>query len=134
MIPAQLQCHILPFDWEVSQVWAVECSVRTVPRRDFDYLLELPMWSSRRGEGMLFDLTPMEVITNPDQCRWQWERVQAADMQYPLDFLCYQNRPWILDGVHRLAKAHQAGITEISIRIHDEELLPRIRGDRSGTT
>lgn len=126
IVPEALRDHILPFDWEVTLVWAEECSVESVPRARFDYLLELPLWSSRRGGGMMFDLSPMAVLADPRCCPWQWERIQGADLQFPLDFLVYLERPWILDGVHRLAKAYQLGWDEVSVRLHPETVLPRI--------
>lgn len=126
-IPAILKSHILPFNWEVKKVWKLKTPVIAAKRSDFDYLLNLPIWSSRPNAGMLFDITPTHLLLEPESCPYQIERIAEADTQYPLDFLDYQNKLWILDGVHRLAKLHQNKVDMISIRIHQENILSLIQ-------
>ncbi len=125
-VPAVLTDHILPFHWDVSQVWKLGGEVLLRPRTDYDYLLDLPLWSSVPRQGMLYDISPREVILHPGGSPHQAERIRLADTRYPLDFLMLDGRPWILDGVHRLAKHHQMKTEFIGIRIHPESVIGSI--------
>lgn len=117
--PRILNEHILSINWDVRKVWALESPVKLVERLEYDYLLDLPLWSSVQGKGMLFDISPMTVIKNPMASVYQTERLKSTITKYPLDFLMYCGRPWILDGVHRLAKLYMTGEKFAKIRIHN---------------
>lgn len=123
--PCILQNHILPFNWDVRKVWALKADAVEVPLSDFSYLLDLPLWSSVKGQ-MLFNLSPISVIENPHVSAYQTERLASTDMQYPLDFLMFDGRPWILDGVHRLARLYQDKKDVFKARFHDSDVLPLI--------
>ena len=125
-LPKILTDHILPFDWDVRRVWEMEREVTVRPVSDFAYLLDLPLWSSVPNRGMLFDISPREVLESPQRSPHQYERVLGADVGFPIDLLFYQEREWILDGVHRLAKLHLMGVDRVRTRLHPEEVIPRI--------
>ena len=126
-IPFVLQPHILPLNWEVTKVWALNSRVHQAWLSHFEYLLELPIWSSRPNAGMLFDITPMKLIKQPESCPYQMNRVRQANIKYPIDFLNYEGKLWILDGVHRLANMKLKGFETIFIRIHPETVIPLIK-------
>lgn len=126
-IPEALLEHILPFNWKVEEVWKLTAEVIVAERTEFDYLLELPLWSSEAGRGMLFDIAPIEVIRDPGRSPYQTQRLANTQLGYPLDFLLADGRRWILDGAHRLAKHYQLGDPSVAIRFHDESVIPRIR-------
>ncbi len=125
-IPEILKDHILPFDWDVTKVWNLQGTVEMFSRARFDYLLDLPLWSSVPGKGMLFDISPSTVIQNPAASPHQAKRLAAADTSYPLDFLLHHDRPWILDGVHRLAKLYIEQAEIIQVRFHSSESIATI--------
>ena len=50
-----------------------------------------------------------------------------ADIVFPLEFLEYCDRCWILDGVHQLARLYMTGTQEVDIRIHEASIIPHIR-------
>jgi hypothetical protein len=127
IIPPNLKNYILPFDWDVRKVWALPTQVTSQKTLDFEYLLDLPLWSSIKGCGMLFDLSPNEVIQNPLISPYQAERLSAADISFPLDFLLHQGRTWVLDGVHRLAKHKLIGNLVVEVRFHDESSISEIK-------
>jgi len=118
--------YILPFDWDVRRVWELEREVTVRLVSDFARLLDLPLWSSVPDQGMLFDISPREVIDHPQRSPHQHERILKADTDFPIDLLFYQKREWILDGVHRLAKLHMMGVDSVRTRLHPEEIIPRI--------
>ncbi|CAH1073389.1 hypothetical protein NTG1052_20074 [Candidatus Nitrotoga sp. 1052] len=48
-------------------------------------------------------------------------------MEYPIDILKLQDKQWILDGVHRIAKHFMLGNATLPARIHDESIIAKIR-------
>ncbi len=54
-------------------------------------------------------------------CLHQDQRVQRADTPIPIDMSCYNDRHWILDGVHRLAKLHLMRSEWVALRLDSEE-------------
>jgi hypothetical protein len=129
VLPDILADHILPFDWDVRRVWTQEAVVSRWPIADLAYLLDLPLWSSVPGRGMLFDISPREVLASLERSPHQHLRVLQADVAFPIDLLRYQERHWILDGVHRLAKLALVGEHFVNVRIHSEAIIPRILVD-----
>tara|TARA_Y100000588_G_scaffold354235_1_gene408295 strand:- start:139 stop:573 length:435 start_codon:yes stop_codon:yes gene_type:complete len=132
-VPEILKDHILPFNWNVTKVWSLNADVDLVSRSRFDYLLDLLLWSSGPGKGMLFDIAPMAVIQNPMASPHQTKRLATTDISYPLDFLMYSGRPWILDGMHRLAKLYVEGSELIEVRFHDAGSISAIAMDQKGS-
>jgi len=128
-IPKILKSHILPFNWDVKLVWQLPAHPQVVERREFDYLLELPLWSSTPKSGMFFDISPMEILENPSLAPHQFERIIEADTSFPIDMMEYNNSKWILDGVHRLAKMYQNDTKKIYVRFHTYEVVSAIKTD-----
>ncbi len=130
-IPEKLKEHILPFNWDVRAVWALDAMKLRRCRKKFDYLLDLPLWSSVPQKGMLFDLAPIEVIRNPEMWPYQNQRLSAADTFYPIDFLVLNGKNWILDGVHRLAKNFISKVEFVEVRYHEESIIHKIQKGQS---
>ncbi len=126
-IPDILRSHILPFDWDVTSVWSLQSQVIEENRSKFDYLLHLPLWSSVPNKGMLFDISPIEVITEPMRSPHQIERIEKSDESYPIDMLRFEEKLWILDGVHRLAKLYRSDAKLVRLRIHPESVIEIIK-------
>lgn len=126
-VPDILQDHILPFNWDTRKVWAIKADAVRVPVSEFAYLLELPLWSSVPRQGMLFDVRPIDVIRDPRVCRYQAQRLRRAELQYPIDVLVAREKRWILDGVHRIARHVMLNHPTLSVRFHDESIIPAIK-------
>ena len=126
-IPKKLRDYILPFNWDVQAVWALDAATTHRSRKEFDYLLELPLWSSAPEKGMLFDVAPMEVIRNPEIWPYQNRRIASADTLYPMDFLVQDGKNWILDGIHRLAKNYIKDVEIVEVRFHEESVIKKIQ-------
>ncbi|MCB4358824.1 hypothetical protein [Quatrionicoccus australiensis] len=125
-LPEVLKPHILPFDWDVRRVWMLEAATHRIKCSEFAYLLELPLWSSCAGQGMLFDTCPGDVIRDRALSPYQTRRLEEVDLMYPVDVLLLDNRRWILDGVHRIARHFQLKHPEIPVRFHDFRVVPDI--------
>ncbi|MBK1884650.1 hypothetical protein JIN85_19700 [Luteolibacter pohnpeiensis] len=126
-VPPELSEHILPFNWDVRRVWEQASVITQRPIADFDYLLDLPLWSSLPKQGMLFDISPREVMAYPERAPHQTLRIQNACIDFPIDLLHYQGSEWVLDGVHRIAKLWMKHEDTLNVRVHGEEIIPRIR-------
>ncbi len=130
VVPEILEDHILPFNWDVRKVWALEAKVTQIPYTEFAYLLELPLWSSVAKHGLLFDICPMDIIRDPNLSIYQTQRLQQIDLQYPIDVLIAQDKRWMLDGVHRIAKHFILNSAMLSVRFHDESVISAIKSGR----
>lgn len=119
VIPNELRNHVLPFNWDVQRVWKLPATVEIVSMQELDNLFDLPFWSSVPHSGMLFDITPNQVLACPEQYPHQLERIEKADIQFPIDFIYDNNTYFILDGLHRLAKLRQLGVSQVKVRKHD---------------
>ncbi len=129
-VPSVLANHILPFNWDVRKLWNLEAEISLQPRSDFDYLLDLPLWSSVPNQGMLFDISPREVIACPERSPHQYHRIKHADISFPIDLLIYREQPWILDGVHRLTRIFQFGSEFVRVRFHSEAVIHHITSQK----
>jgi hypothetical protein len=125
-VPTELVEHILPFNWDVRRVWEQEAAISRRPLADFEYLLDLPLWSSQPKQGLLFDVAPRVVMDFPEKSPHQTQRLHEARIEFPIDLLHHQGREWVLDGVHRIAKLSLMGVDTVSVRVHDETAIPRI--------
>ena len=126
-IPVELQTHILPFNWDVKVVWSLSTPAQEIGREEFDYLLALPLWSSASNSGMLFDVSPIEVIKRPNRFPHQYKRILQADTRFPIELIEYKNKNWVLDGVHRLVKMYLKDNKNINVRIHPSDVIPIIK-------
>lgn len=127
IIPEILEDHVLPFNWDVRKVWAIKAEVVQVPSSEFAYLLELPLWSSVPKQGLLFDTCPIDVIRDPLASIYQTQRLRQTELQYPIDVLVTREKRWILDGVHRIAKHFMLNHPTLSIRFHNDSIIPFIK-------
>jgi hypothetical protein len=128
-VPSEIEEHILPFNWDVRRVWELDAAIVLRTLESFDYLLDLPLWSSRPKCGMLFDIAPREVLASPGISPHQTQRIHDSRIEFPIDLLRYQGRDWVLDGVHRLAKLIAIGEKTVRVRVHDETVIPRIKNE-----
>jgi hypothetical protein len=127
VVPDILKEHVLPFDWDVRKVWALNADIVQVPCSEFAYLLELPLWSSVPKRGLLFDTRPMDVLRDPDISAYQALRLEEVDLRFPIDVLVLDGKRWILDGVHRLARHFSLKREVLSARFHDASIIPAIQ-------
>jgi hypothetical protein len=112
-MPPALSDVVLDFVWDRERLWSLDLPVTRVPVTDLDWHLDLPMWAF---EGRPFVLTPREVAQNPQAFGEQYARTQAADPRFPLHLLERPGRLTVLDGMHRLLRAHLQGHREVLVK------------------
>jgi len=70
-----------------------------------------------------FNLRPRDVIKNPGKYSFHDQRIENADILYPIEMMFTVDRYAILDGIHRLVRYYKLGINDVQVRIIPENLL-----------
>ena len=74
-LPPELIDWYFPFNWNVESLWQLEGEIQTRKVVTLEWHLDKPFWSSKKGKGMLFDLKPRVVITNPQDYPYHFNRI-----------------------------------------------------------
>ncbi len=86
---------------------------------------DLPLWEKDGTDD--WNLTPRGVIDNISGSKIHRERVMEADLQFPI-LLIEKNGKWlVIDGVHRLVKAFEAGHQTIKAKIFTQKMVDQCK-------
>lgn len=123
-LPPELENVILDFHWDLELHHSLDLPTTDLQVAELGWQLRLPFWS--RG-GRPFQVGSLEVAGDPEVHAEQYARTMAADLRYPLDVVRRPDgRITILDGVHRLLKAHLDGLQSVRARTLDWQDLDAI--------
>lgn len=125
-LPPELVEWYFPFNWDVKEVWDLEGRLEQRSVRDLEWHLEMPLWSTEAGRGMLFDLRPRDVLAAPEIHRDHARRMAEADESYPACVAEFRGREIIVDGIHRLAKLVGKGTEVMEVKLMDEASIRSI--------
>lgn len=103
MMPEALREVFPPYRWQLAKLWELDLKVEPVEIADLLWMFDLPLW---QVEGERFKVTPHQVAETPMNFRAHYQRVMDADLDFPINLVAYRGRLVVLDGVHRLLKAH----------------------------
>lgn len=123
--PTIIERYWYSIDWDVPTLWALDLPVIEVPMARLVWHLDAPVWPNEAGEG--YRMTPRQVIENKNENPTEYTRVQAADLAFPIEVLARADRLMILDGIHRLTKAHLAGQQHIAGRMVPPGVVQRVK-------
>ena len=130
MTPESLRAVFPQTHWQLGKLWALDLRVEPVEVADLVWMFDLPLWQLN---GERFKVTPNQVAATPMNFRPHYERVMDADLDFPIHLVAYRGRLVVLDGVHRLLKAHflrrrwiEAKIA--TARFYGEQILPSALG------
>jgi hypothetical protein len=112
-VPDALRGVLLDFLWDTERLWQMDLPVTQLPIERLTWQLALPMW---QVDDVPFQVSPAQVAAHPDRYATQHARTMAADTQYPLHAAWLNERPTVLDGMHRLLRAHLAGDTTVLVK------------------
>lgn len=112
------------FSWSSRKVWALDLPVETMSITELIWHFDIPFWDSEGTDQ--YNLTPRDVLAHPEKEPTHFSKIQDADLAYPIDIMENKGRWLILDGLHRLGKAHMLGITEVQVRKVPREMIPLI--------
>lgn len=112
------------FDWEEEKVWKLDVPVEEMDITDLVWHFKIPFWNTISG---YYDLSPNEVLENPEKYKEEFERIMKSDLSFPLDIMLWKDRWLLLDGLHRLVKAYKLEMTKVKVRKILEEMIPLIK-------
>lgn len=73
-----------------------------------------------------WNLTPRELINDPEKQPGHYGKIKRADMKYPIKIYFFGGSWKILDGIHRLCKAILEGRKTISVCKIPPEMIHKI--------
>jgi hypothetical protein len=96
--------------WDNHDLWNLVAPCERLQVHELEWHLNYPFWSTSPPESV-FDLRPGFVLENPNKYPKHRERIESADLEYPILVGRFGGRHVILDGFHRLLKAIKNGAT-----------------------
>ncbi|MEU4197291.1 hypothetical protein AB0E69_35705 [Kribbella sp. NPDC026611] len=103
MMPDPLREVFPPYHWQLAKLRELDLKVEPVEIADLVWMFDLPLWQL---DGERFRVTPHQVAETPMNYRAHYQRVMDADLDFPVNLVAYRGRLVVLDGIHRLLKAH----------------------------
>lgn len=113
------------FHWDNKKIWALNIPVEKIDISELEWHFTVPFWN--RPDNGYYDLTPDDVLSNPELYRIEMDRIMQADLSHPLDIMFWKNRWLILDGLHRLVKQKQLGVKTLLVRKVPKDFISRIK-------
>ncbi len=125
-IPKIIEDVGFDFDWDEEKVWKLNVPVTDMNIKELVWHFDIPfLWH----KGGVYNLTPREVIENPRKYEDEYQRTVRAELKYPIDIMENKGRWLILDGLHRLMKAHIQGTETVNVRIIPRDKITEILRD-----
>lgn len=114
------------FDWSEAKVWALDMPVEEIDISELAWHLEIVFLGQN---GLRYNLTPKEVMDQPELYKKEYERTLRADLAYPIDIMENKGRWLILDGLHRLMKICMMGEKSVRVRKVPREKIKDVLAD-----
>ncbi|MCA9325168.1 hypothetical protein KDA23_03845 [Candidatus Saccharibacteria bacterium] len=115
------------FNWSNPKVWALTLPTEDIPIADLVWHFEYPfIWPLPDGYD---EVTPNQVMDDPDTFKDEYQRTLDADISYPIDIMFWKNRWLILDGLHRLMKQYLNHAETVQVRKVPQSFIPQILKD-----
>ncbi len=102
------------FDWDTKKVWRLHYPVVEMDIKNLVWHFDIPFWEIADTDD--YNLSAWDVIQNPKKHTLHEQKIQKADLKYPIDIMRNKGKWLILDGLHRLVKAYQQGQTTVTVR------------------
>lgn len=112
-LPPAIEEYWYAFDWDVEALWALDLPSEEFPIDKLLWHLDVPLWEL---DGRRYALTPRQVLRSPYRYDKEYRRVRASSLVFPIEITRLKGRWLILDGVHRMTRAHEDGHEEILVR------------------
>ncbi|HLD60845.1 MAG TPA: ATP-grasp domain-containing protein, partial [Patescibacteria group bacterium] len=125
--PAWLNKIDPSFRWDSKKIWKLNLPTQQMDIKKLTWHLDLPFWEKEGTDD--WNLTPREVIKNPEQQPTHYKKIINSDLRYPIAIMKLKGQWRVLDGLHRLAKAHMDGKKKMLVKIIDKRHAPSIAFD-----
>ena len=123
--PQSLQAINIPFIKDDQLIWALDLPVETLPITDLIWHFDYPFWEKEGTDD--WNLTPRALLDDPSREPTHYQQIKEADLSYPLQVMWHNGRWLLLDGLHRLVKAHLGGATTVLVRKVPASAIPQIK-------
>lgn len=123
-LPSIIEKVWYAFDWNAEDLWALDLKAEPFPLARLEWMLDIPAFPF---EERPYVLAPRDVLRQPTRYHVEYRRVVEASLVFPIEITWLRGRWVILDGVHRMMKAHEAQHTQIMVRKVPRRLLPVTR-------
>jgi hypothetical protein len=110
------------FSWDEKKVWELDEPILEMNIEELEWHFDIPFWC----ENGVYNLSPRQVIDNPEKHKKEYERTMNCDLKYPLDIMENKGKWLLLDGLHRLIKAYINGDKKVQVRKIPREKIPEI--------
>jgi hypothetical protein len=101
-----------------------------MPLDVLEYCMHIKSWNDR---GLLSSsFSAQDVLDNPKKYEQDFERIKNANLKYPIIIWNRANGHYVVDGIHRIAKAIGLKRKKINAYIFDEVLMNKFLVDRKG--
>jgi len=106
-------------NWEEELVWALDLPVEDIDVSLLLWHFDIPYWENDARQR--WRVTPRDVINQEKGTLRELEKVNKCDTNYPIDLYKYNEKFFVLDGLHRLVKLYQQGKKGVHVRIVPKE-------------
>ena len=117
--------------YKIEQLWnsAKNNPIINLPIDAFEDSLKSKFWDDKEGN----DISPYEVLANPEKAPYHIRAINKADLNYPL--IVSKSNLDVLDGLHRLCKSILEKKTNIDVqKISVSDLKKSIRSKKKRKT
>ncbi len=111
-------------NWDDEKLWALELPTEEININELLWHFDAPFWPNDNGEK--WTITPWDVISAKPSTKSEQQKVEDADLSYPIDILENHGKWLVLDGLHRITKAYRLGQNTVKVRVVPRERLPEI--------
>jgi hypothetical protein len=102
-MPYECSVNSFPFAFKMPEMWDSNKQIEDVHIDELKWNLEFPWWETY--EGVRYNLRPKEVLNNLDKYPIHKDRINNADISYPLLLVQTKQDRWLIfDGMHRYLK------------------------------
>lgn len=123
-VPPEIAVVGFDFDWDNKKLWSINLPTEEMLVAELTWHFELPFW--RDNNGTWFVVRPVDVLRDPDKYPEHRDRIAACDLSFPMHIMHHKERWVFLDGMHRLAKAVQQGMTKVRVKKFPSERIQEI--------
>lgn len=123
--PSVIEQYWYAFDWDVEALWNLDLPAEQFPISRLEWHLDVPLWPH---ENQAYRISPRDVLKSPYRYAVEYRRAHEASLVFPIEITLFRNRWLILDGIHRLLKAHELGQQNIMVRKVPTDYLDGVAG------
>lgn len=118
--------EILDIGFKINeeQLWKEVIPVEEISILELEHNLDIPYLDKKGTDA--WNLTPRELIKNFFEETLHAEKVNQANLNYPIEIHYHMGRWIILDGVHRFTKAVMQKNKTIKIRRVSKNIIKKI--------